>query len=67
MRKPIEGILNKKKISWHSIRVEELLREHQLKPKDAKKVWLEVLKLLSSTEKDIYSFRRIDKAHSKYT
>ena len=46
-------ILNKNKISWHSIRAEELLGEHQLKPEDAKKVRLEVLKFLSNTEKDL--------------
>ena len=53
LKKIIESILNKKKISWHSIRAEELLGEHQLKPEDAKKVRLEVLKFLSNTEKDI--------------
>ena len=53
LKKAIESILNKNKISWHSIRAEELLGEHQLKPKDANKVRLEVLKFLSSTEKDI--------------
>ena len=37
----------------HSIRAKELLGEHQLKPEDAKKVRLEILKFLSSTEKDI--------------
>ena len=46
-------ILNKNKISSHSIRPEELLGEHQLKPEDAKKVQLEVLKFLSNAEKDI--------------
>ena len=53
LKKVIESILNKNKISWHSIRAEELLGEHQLKPEDAKKVWLEVLKFLLNTEKDI--------------
>ena len=53
LKKIIESILNKNKISWHSIRAEELLGEHQLKPEDAKKVRLEVLKFLSNTEKDI--------------
>ena len=47
------NVLNKNKISWHSIRAEELLGEHQLKPEDAKKMQLEVLKFLSNTEKDI--------------
>ena len=40
-------------------RTEELLGEHQLKPEDAKKVQLEVLKCLSSTVKDtpvLFSF-----------
>ena len=53
LKQAIESILNKNKISWHSIRAEELLGEHQWKPKDAKKVWLDVLKFLSNTEKDI--------------
>ena len=53
LKKIIESILNKNKISWHSIRAEELLGEHQLKPEEAKKVWLEASKFLSSTEKDI--------------
>ena len=53
LKKATESILNKNKISWHSIRAEELLGEHQLKPEDAKKVRLEVLKFLSNTEKDI--------------
>ena len=48
-----ECILNKNKISWHSIRAEELLGEHQLKPEDAKKVRIELLKFLSNTEKDL--------------
>ena len=52
-KKAIKSILNKNKISWHSIRAEELLGEHQLKPEDAKKVQLEVLKFLSNNEKDI--------------
>ena len=42
-------MLNKNKISWHSIRAEVLLG----KPEDAKKVRLEVLKFFSNTEKDI--------------
>ena len=49
LKKIIESILNKNKISWHSIRAEELLGEHQLKPEDAKKMLLEVLKFLSNT------------------
>ena len=53
LKKAIESILNKNKISWHSIRAEELLGEHQLKPEDAKKVQFEASKFLSSTEKDI--------------
>ena len=53
LKKAIKSILNKSKISWHSIRDEELLGEHQLKPEDANKVQLEVLKFLSNTEKDI--------------
>ena len=52
LKKAIKSILNKNKISWHSIRDEELLGEHQLKPEDAKKVQLEVSKFLSNTEKE---------------
>ena len=53
LKKAIKSILNKNKISWHSVRADELLGEHQLKPEDAKKVRLEILKILSNTEKDI--------------
>ena len=53
LKKAIKSILNKNKISWHSIRAEELLGEHQLKPENPRKVRLEVLKFLSSTKKDI--------------
>ena len=53
LKKTIKGTLNKNKISWHSIRAEELPGEHQLKPEDAKKVRLKVLKFLSGTKKDI--------------
>ena len=49
LKKAIKSMLNKNKISWHSIRAEELLG----KPEDAKKVRLEVLKFFSNTEKDI--------------
>ena len=53
LKKAIKSILNKNKISWHSVRADELLGEHQLKPEDAKKVRLEVLKFSLSTKKDI--------------
>ena len=53
LKNSIESILNKNKISWHSIRAEELLGKHQLKPEGVKKVRIEVLKFLSSTEKNI--------------
>ena len=53
VKKAIEIILNKNKLSWHSKRAKELLEEHKLKPEDAKNVRLVVLKFSSNTEKNI--------------
>ena len=53
LKKAIKTNSIKTKFNGTLLRAEELLGEHQLKPEDAKKVRLEVLKLLLGTEKGI--------------